>query len=90
MAKSYTRMNLEEQKIMQNLLQEGYSFSKIARLLECSPQAISREYQKFSTQKGYNYRKSHKITVDNYKRNPLKIVRNDFLRRFIHEKLLLY
>ena len=90
MAKSYTRMNLEERKIMQNLLQKGHSFSQIARLLERSPSTISREYRKFSTQKGYNYRESHKITVDNYKRNPLKIIRNDFLRRFIHEKLRLY
>ena len=76
MAKSYTRMNLEERKIMQNLLQKGHSFSQIAKLLERSPQAISRtisrEYKKFSTQKGYNYTEAHKITVDNYKRNPLK------------------
>ena len=83
-------MNLEEQKIMQNLLQKGHSFSQIAKLLERSPQAISREYQKFSTQKGYNYTETHKITVDNYKRNSLKIIKNDFLRRFIHEKLRLY
>ena len=90
MAKSYTQMNLEERNIMQNLLQKGYSFLQIAKLLERSLQAISREYQKFSTQKGYNYTEAHKITVDNYKRNPLKIIRNDFLRRFIHEKLRLY
>ena len=90
MAKSYTQMNLEERKIMQNLLQKGYSFSQIARLLERSPQAISREYQKFSTQEDYNYREAHKITVDNYTRNPLKIIKNDFLRRSIHEKLRLY
>ena len=32
MAKSYTQMNLEERKIMQNLLKEGHSFSQIARL----------------------------------------------------------
>ena len=56
MAKSYTRMNLEERKIMQNLLQEGHSFSQIARLIGRSPQAISREYKKFSSQEGYNYR----------------------------------
>ena len=94
MAKSYTQMNLEERKIMQNLLQKGHSFSQIAKLLERSPstisRTISREYQKFSTQKGYNYTEAHKITVDNYKRNPLKIIKNDFLRRFIHEKLRLY
>ena len=90
MAKSYTRMNLGERKIMQSLLREGHSFSQIARLLGRSPSTISREYKKFSTKKGYNYRESHKITVDNYRRNPLKIINNDFLRRFIHEKLRLY
>ena len=29
MAKSYTRMNLEERKIMQNLFKKGHSFSQI-------------------------------------------------------------
>ena len=48
------------------------------RLLERS--TISREYKKFDTQKDYNYRKAHKINIDNYKRNPLKIVQNEFLR----------
>ena len=94
MAKSYTQMNLEERKIMQNLLQKGHSFSQIAMLLGRSPQAISRtisrEYKKFNTQKGYNYTEAHKITVNNHKRNPFKIIKNDFLRRFIHEKLQLY
>ena len=78
MAKSYTRMNLEERKIMQNLLKKGHR--KIARLLERSPSTISRECKKFGTQEDYNYREAHKITVDNYKRNPLKITQNDFLR----------
>ena len=49
MAKSYIRMNLEERKIMQNLLQEGHSFSQIARLFERFSQAISREYKKIDT-----------------------------------------
>lgn len=90
MAKSYTQMNLEERKIMQNLLKEGHSFSQIARLPGRSPSIISREYKKFNIQENYDYRKAHKITVDNYKRSPLKIIKNHFLRRFIHEKLLLY
>ena len=63
-------MNLEERKIMQNLLKKGHR--KIARLLERS--TISRECKKFDTQEDYNYKKAHKITIDNYKRNPLKIV----------------
>ena len=62
-------------KIMQNILEKGNNFPK---LLERS--TISRECKKFSTQKDYNYRKIYKITVDNYKRNPLKIVQNEFLR----------
>ena len=61
---------------MQNLLKKGHR--KIARLLERS--TISREYKKFGAQEDYNYRKAHKITVDNYKRNPFKITQNDFLR----------
>ena len=56
-------MNLEEREIMQNLLRKGHR--KIARFLERS--TISRKYKKFSTQEDYNYRKVHKITIDNYK-----------------------
>ena len=59
---------------MQNLLKKGHR--KIARLLERS--TISRECKKFGTQEDYNL--AHKITVDNYKRNPFKIAQNDFLR----------
>ena len=33
MAKIYTRMNLEERKIMQNLLEEGHNFSQIPGFL---------------------------------------------------------
>ena len=55
MDKSYTRMNLAERKIMQNLLKKGHNFSKIARLLERSPSTISREYKKSDTQENYNY-----------------------------------
>ena len=65
---------------MQNLLKKGHNFSQIARLLERSPSTISREYKKFGAQEDYNYRDAHKITIDNYKRNPLKIVQNEFLR----------
>ena len=31
MTKSYTRMNLEERKIMQNLLKKGHNFSQASR-----------------------------------------------------------
>ena len=40
---SYTHFTLEERKYLQQLLSEGYSFRKIAKILERSPSTISRE-----------------------------------------------
>ena len=40
---SYTHFTLEERKYLQQLLSEGYSFRKIAAILERSPSTISRE-----------------------------------------------
>ena len=40
---SYTHFTLEERKYLQQLLSEGYSFRKIATILERSPSTISRE-----------------------------------------------
>lgn len=40
---SYTHFTLDERKYLQQLLSEGYSFRKIAAILERSPSSISRE-----------------------------------------------
>ena len=40
---SYTHFTLKERKYLQQLLSEGYSFRKIAEILERSPSTISRE-----------------------------------------------
>lgn len=40
---SYTHFTLSERKYLQQLLSEGYSFRKIADILERSPSSISRE-----------------------------------------------
>ena len=40
---SYTHFTLEERKYLQQLLSEGYSFRKIAEILDRSPSTISRE-----------------------------------------------
>ncbi len=40
---SYTHFTLEERKYLQKLLSEGYSFRKIAAILERSPSSVSRE-----------------------------------------------
>ena len=40
---SYTHFTLEERKYLQQLLSEGYSFRKIAAVLDRSPSTISRE-----------------------------------------------
>ena len=43
---SYTHFTLEERKYLQQLLSEGYSFRKIAEILERSPSTISREVRR--------------------------------------------
>ena len=43
---SYTHFTLEERKYLQELLSEGYSFRKIAAILERSPSTISREVKR--------------------------------------------
>ena len=43
---SYTHFTLEERKYLQQLLSEGYSFRKIATILERHPSTISREVKR--------------------------------------------
>ena len=43
---SYTHFTLEERKYLQQLLSEGYSFRKIAIILERSPSSVSREVRR--------------------------------------------
>lgn len=42
----YTHLTLNERKYLQQLLSEGYSFRKIAAVLERSPSTISREVRR--------------------------------------------
>ena len=62
-------------KIMQNLLKKRHNLSQASRTFDDIVDNV-----KILIHKKYNYKKSHKITVDNYKQNTLKIAQNDFLR----------
>jgi len=53
----YTHFTLEERKYLQQLLSEGYSFRKIASILERSPSSISREVRRNKAK----YKPHHKI-----------------------------
>ena len=53
---SYTHFTLEERKYLQQLLSEGYSFRKIAAILERDPSTISREVKRNKAK----YRPHHK------------------------------
>lgn len=53
----YTHFTLEERKYLQQLLSEGYSFRKIASILERSPSSISREVNRNKAK----YKPHHKI-----------------------------
>ena len=54
---SYTHFTLKERKYLQQLLSEGYSFRKIAEILERSPSTISREVNR-NKAKYHPHRKS--------------------------------
>jgi len=53
----YTHFTLEERKYLQQLLSEGYSFRKIASILERSPSSISREVRRNKAK----YKPHHKV-----------------------------
>jgi len=65
---SYTHLTLDERKYLQQLLAEGYSFRKIARILERSPSTICREvnrnrpkykpHKKSNNKYWYSYRRA--------------------------------
>ena len=70
---SYTHFTLEERKYLQQLLSEGYSFRKIAEILDRSPSTISREvnrnkakyrpHRKPDNQYWYNHWHAHKCYI---------------------------
>lgn len=70
---SYTHFTLEERKYLQQLLSEGYSFRKIAAILERDPSTISREinrnrsnhpqYRKLYNRYGYNHWRANTLYI---------------------------
>ena len=70
---SYTHFTLEERKYLQQLLSEGYSFRKIAAILERSPSTISREvnrnkakyrpHKKIDNQYWYNHWRANTLCI---------------------------
>ena len=70
---SYTHFTLEERKYLQQLLSEGYSFRKIAAILERHPSTIGREvkrnsskhpqYRKLYNRYGYNHWRASNLYI---------------------------
>ena len=69
---SYTHFTLEERKYLQQLLSEGYSFRRIAIILEKSPSTISREVNR-NRSKNPKHGKSDNRYNYNHWREKLKI-----------------
>jgi len=70
---SYTHFTIEERKYLQQLLSEGYSFRKIAAILERHPSTIGREvkrnsskhpqYRKLYNRYGYNHWRASNLYI---------------------------
>lgn len=60
---SYKHYTLEERKYLQELLEEGYSIGKIARVLGRAPSSVSREIKRNSSSKGYHHWRAYIVSV---------------------------
>ena len=72
---SYTHFTLEERKYLQQLLSEGYSFRKIAKILEKSPSTISREVKRNHSQHRSYRKHDNKYCYNHWRANNLYVRR---------------
>ena len=72
---SYTHFTLEERKYLQQLLSEGYSFRKIAAILERSPSTISREVKRNRAKYRPHGQSDNKYWYNHWRANNLYIRR---------------
>ena len=72
---SYTHFTLKERKYLQQLLSEGYSFRKIAAILERSPSTISREVNRNRAQYKPHYKPDNKYWYNHWRAQNLYIRR---------------
>ena len=81
---SYTHFTLEERKYLQQLLSEGYSFRKIAAILERSPSTISREVKRNHSKPRSDRKHDNKYGYNHWRANILYTLR----RREPHRRAL--
>ena len=81
---SYTHFTLEERKYLQQLLSEGYSFRKIAAILERCPSSISREVKRNRSKHPKNGKVFNRYAYNHWRANTLYICR----RREQHRQAL--
>ena len=72
---SYTHLTLNERKYLQQLLAEGYSFRKIAAILERSPSTISREVKRNKAKYKPHRKSDNKYWYNHWRANNLYIRR---------------
>ena len=72
---SYTHFTLEERKYLQQLLSEGYSFRKIAVILEKSPSTISREVNRNRSINPKHGKSDNRYNYNHWRANTLYICR---------------
>ena len=93
---SYTHFTLEERKYLQQLLSEGYSFRKIAKILEKSPSTISREVNRNRSENPKHGKSDNRYNYNHWRANILYICRRRKqsadvgIRNFLRESRFVY
>ena len=72
---SYKHFTLEERKYLQQLLAEGYSFRKIAAILEKSPSTISREVNRNRSKNPKHGKSDNRYNYNHWRANVCYILR---------------
>ena len=82
---SYTHFTLDERKYLQKLLSQGYSFRKIAAILERSPSSVSREVKRNRSQYKPRRKPDNKYWYNHWRAQNLYIRRRrENIRRRFH------
>lgn len=90
MKRKFTQLTYEERIQIESLTREGFSCRHVATVLKRSPNTISRELQMRKVKNIYTPKKAqHKAYLKRYlsKRDCMKVSMDEYLCRFVKEKL---
>ncbi len=81
----YKHLNLEERHYIELEHKAGQSMNKIAKALNRSQSAISREISRNSGQRGYRYQQANNFAIARHEQKPKHIKLTDKMKRLIND-----